>query len=710
MYGTFSYSLAVAASLAACVLLLIKSRNGDIARRAALAALISAIWAAVLAGQAHLGSHLGWVSMLVEGLRYTALLLLLRALAPSAATRWQGRVSLAVCLAPIVYSIAGWSGQFFELYILPLDEVLVLAGLLLAFAGLVNTEQVVRMKPERLSRDMRLCLIGVGGMFAYDLFLYSQAQLLGQLDGVAWALRGLLAVALLVPFTLGVWRMPAATDAEVRVYVSRHVVFYSSAFVAVGMYLSLMAVGGYYVREHGGSWGNALQVVFLCGAGAILVPLLLSESPLRRLRVFISTHFYRNKYDYRITWLRFIDTLSSSGDDDVRRTVVRAVAQIFSSPGGILFVHDEQSRQFLPVAAWPNQLDAVPALAAVSSDSEMVAFIRERQWIIDVKEYRRAPQVYRHLRLPSWFAANPALTIVSPLLELERLAGFFVLYEPPPPFDLTYEDRDLLKTVGRHVATQLAQHDADRRLAESRQFEAYNRLTAFMMHDLKNAVAQLGLVVSNAQRHKRNPDFVDDAIGTIANAVERMTRLIEQLRDTPRRATARPVRIDELIHQAVARCGLHPPVPTLTVATDQPVHVLADPERFAAVLDHVLRNAQEATPEGSVSVQLGLANGEATLVVRDTGAGMDAEFIRERLFRPFDSTKGAKGMGIGAYQAREYVQSLGGHVEVQSSPGEGTAFSIILPLANAPVAPAAVREEPGEPMPATPDQRKIRQS
>jgi putative PEP-CTERM system histidine kinase len=688
MSGTLSYSFAGVASLAACILLLFKSRNGDIARRAALGAFISAIWAAVLAGQAYVGSHLGWVSMLVEGLRYTAWIIVLRALAPAGIPRWTRNLSLAVCLAPVVYAIAGWCGQYYRLFALPLDQVLVAVGLLLSFVGLVNTEQVVRLTPHRLSRELRACLIGLGGMFAYDLFLYSQAQLLGELDGVAWALRGVLAAVLLAPLAWGVWKMPAS---EVRVFVSRHVVFYSSAFVAVGLYLSLMAIGGYYVREHGGSWGNALQIIFLCGAAAILVSMLLSESPMRRLRVFISTHFYRNKYDYRITWLRFIDTLSSGADEDLRRTVVRAVAQVFSSPGGILFVHDEQARQFLPVAAWPNQLDAIPGIAPVGSDSEMVAFIRERQWIIDLKEYRRTPEVYRHIKLPQVFAANPTLTIVSPLLELDRLVGLFVLFEPPPPFNLTYEDRDLLKTVGRHVATQLAQHEADRKLAESRQFEAYNRLTAFMMHDLKNAVAQLGLVVTNAQRHKRNPEFIDDAIGTIANAVERMTRLIEQLRATPTRARSETVRIDELVRQAVARCSLHTPVPTLTVAIDEPVHVLADPERFAAVLDHVLRNAQDATPDGSVNVHLGRMRGEVTLVVRDTGAGMDAEFIRERLFRPFDSTKGSKGMGIGAYQVREYVQTLGGHVEVQSSPGDGTAFSIILPLASEPAAqPAAV--------------------
>ncbi|MEO8019982.1 MAG: XrtA/PEP-CTERM system histidine kinase PrsK [Pseudomonadota bacterium] len=683
MSGTYSYLLAAVVSLAAGMLLLVKSRNGDIARRASLAAFISVLWAAVLAGQAFRDIHLGWVSMLVEGLRYSAFLTVLRVLAPAATPRWSRTLSLAVCVAPIAYSFAGWMGQYYGLYALPLEGVLRFAGLLLAFVGLVNTEQVVRLTPGKLSRELRMCLIGLGGFFAYDLFLYSQAQLLGELDGVAWALRGLVAATLLAPFTWGVWKMPAS---EVRVFVSRHVVFYSSAVVAVGIYLSLMAVGGYYVRAHGGGWGNGLQMVFLCGAMGILVSLLLSESPLRRLRVFISTHFYRNKYDYRITWLRFIDTLSSSADEDVRRTVVRAVAQVFSSPGGILFVHDEQARQFIPVAAWPNQLDAVPGLAPVAAASDMVAFIRERQWIIDLKEYRRSPAVYRNIELPRWFAANPALTIVSALLELDRLVGFFVLYEPPPPFDLTYEDRDLLKTVGRHVATQLAQHEADRKLAESRQFEAYNRLTAFMMHDLKNAVAQLGLVVTNAGRHKRNPEFIDDAIGTIANAVDRMTRLIEQLRSTPGRAKPQPVCMDDLVRQAVTRSSLHSPVATLTIASNEPVHVLADAERLAAVFDHVLRNAQDATPAGTVNVALVLANGEVRLEVRDSGVGMDAEFIRERLFRPFDSTKGSKGMGIGAYQVREYVQSVGGHVEVQSSPGDGTAFSIILPLAKAPAA------------------------
>jgi len=109
--------------------------------------------------------------------------------------------------------------------------------------------------------------------------------------------------------------------------------------------------------------------------------------------------------------------------------------------------------------------------------------------------------------------------------------------------------------------------------------------------------------------------------------------------------------------------------------------VQADRERLIAVIEHIIRNAQDATAEiGSIVVEVSQAREQAILTITDTGAGMDADFVRERLFRPFDSTKGAAGMGIGAYQGREYARQLGGDVEVRSSPGRGTCFTINLPL------------------------------
>ena len=245
---------------------------------------------------------------------------------------------------------------------------------------------------------------------------------------------------------------------------------------------------------------------------------------------------------------------------------------------------------------------------------------------------------------------------------------------------MNYEDRDLLKTVGRHLGTHLAQLESDRRLTESRQFEGFSRLTAFMMHDLKNLVAQLSLVVANAEKHRRNPEFVDDAIDTIRNSTDRVTRLMEQLQLGATRSVVRQVPLRELLEHVVERTSDRKPVPTLDCA-DHGALVMADPERLTMSLEHVVRNAQDATTaDGVVSVRLTREGDGAVIHVADSGVGMSADFVRDRLFRPFDSTKGSKGMGVGAYQVRDYIRSIRGEVAVASSPGAGTVFSISLPV------------------------------
>jgi putative PEP-CTERM system histidine kinase len=659
-----------------CAVMLVGRRKGDITRRAVVASAVTVVWGLVLSGQAYVGTGESWVGLMVEALRYGACLLVLRSLAPTTAA-WFKYTYLGLVIALIACAIFGWIGDYTLLYTLPLDGALETFGLLLAFAGLVATEQAMRNASLEHAAFVRLCAIGIGGQLAFDLFLFSQAQLLGAVDPGAWALRGAVAALLLIPFAVGVWRMPVT---EPRVFVSRHVVFYTSAFVAVGAYLCLMALGGYYVREHGGDWGNALQVAFLCGAVAILALLLLSESPLRRLRVFISTHFYRNKYDYRIEWLRFVQTLSSADEPDLHRTAVRAVAQIFGSPGGILMVREEGADRYTLRATWPESYGGEIEHSAIGDGESLPRFLRERQWVIDLREYHREPELYGRLDLPRWLDPGGQWRVITPLLVGSELHGFLVLRSPPEPFSMNFEDRDLLKTVGRNVAVQLAQHHADEKLAQSRQFDAYNRFAAFVMHDLKNSVAQLQLLVANAARHRNNPVFFEDAIGTIQNTSERMTRLIEQLQSRDMHGTARQLDITAVARAAVARSAAREPKVVLR-AGEQALPVNADPERLGAVIDHVIRNAQEATPTNAeIALRIEAVGEEAHLHVIDEGAGMDAEFVSQRLFRPFDSTKGSKGMGIGAYQVREYARSLGGDVDVQSTPGKGTDFCIRLPL------------------------------
>jgi putative PEP-CTERM system histidine kinase len=463
---------------------------------------------------------------------------------------------------------------------------------------------------------------------------------------------------------------------SIDIFVSRQVVFYSTTFLAVGIYLLFVSFGGYYVRMVGGTWGGLGQILFFAGSLIVLGSVLFSQPMRRRAAVFIAKHFYRNKYDYRIEWLRFVHTLSTNTTLDIRSNAVHAIAQTMGSPGGVLYMPDESGQRFVPVASWPDR-HSTDATQEIGSDEEIIRVLSQRQWIVDLQEFRRTPDVYQNIALPACLAQHTTARIVSPVLELNKLAGFVVLSEAAPPFKLTYEDRDLLKTLGSHVATYLAQHEASGKLAENRQFEAYNKLTTFMMHDLKNSVAQLKLIVSNAARHKHNPEFIDDTIATIANASDRMMRLIEQLKSESLTTAIRRVDLNDLATVVATRCADRKPVPVVLVAA-KPAFVGADSERLTSIIEHVIRNAQDATPDnGRVEVSIECEGGRVRLLVSDTGAGMDAHFLRDRLFKPFDSTKGSKGMGIGAYQVREYVRSLGGDVEVRSSPGSGTSFGLV---------------------------------
>jgi putative PEP-CTERM system histidine kinase len=217
-------------------------------------------------------------------------------------------------------------------------------------------------------------------------------------------------------------------------------------------------------------------------------------------------------------------------------------------------------------------------------------------------------------------------------------------------------------------------------LAEAQQFEAYNRLTAFLMHDLNNLIAQQSLIVENAEKHKRNPKFVDDAVETIASSVERMKRVMRQLKRDETKQNAKSTELRFIVSAAVDNCSSREPVPAHDLVGVS-ASLAVDAEQFTMVLTHLIRNAQDATPpDGNIRVTIREGEGQVAVEITDTGIGMTPEFIRDRLFRPFDSTKGAQGMGIGAYQAREFARKYGGELQVQSAVSQGTTVTIALEM------------------------------
>lgn len=659
---SLTYLLAALSYGAACLWSLTRAGWPLRSARVRLALAAAALWATGLLFNRH---GLEWrVLPWLEVLRYGGWLVAIPVLLHAGRTggSWLPRFNLGAGLAGLLMA--------------PFSPVL--SVLTLAFASLVNTEQLLRNAEPEQRPGAKLCAVGLGGQFAYDLYSYSEYMLVGNPDSAVWEFRGIVSVVLLPFLLIGMVRLARVPG---TLFVSRQAVFYSTAFLAVGLYLIGIAAAAQFLRSQQADWAEWLQPLLLGGAALVLVVLLATDSPWRRLRVFLAKHFYRNKYDYRVEWLRFVRNLGSVQLADARVAVIRAIAQIFESRGGVLFLREAGEGAYVPAATWSAEEESPPALATLPLEHDMIRFMADREWVIDIDEYRRNPTIYQSIELPTFLLrAGVPWRIVSPLFEREQLQGFIVLQRPPEPFVMTFEDRDLLRMVGRHVATLLAQQAADRRLAESRQFDAYNRFAAFVMHDLKNAVAQLQLLASNAKRHRQNPEFIDDAFVTIENTAGRITRLIGQLQARDGRAGDQEVQVDSVVSLAIERCAAQPPTPQAQLNASG-ASVRLDPERLVAILEHVLRNAQDAAgPAGKVWVETTRAGARVAVTIGDTGPGMDAVFVRERLFRPFDSTKGGRGMGIGAYQVREYVLEAGGTVEVQSTPGSGTRFIIKLPL------------------------------
>jgi len=681
--GIISYATGSGVFLVTALVLMTGRRNRPHKNALMLASLVSALWMGIAAATANSDGP-ALLSYLLEPLRDLFLLaFVVRVLSaayqdPAESSQYFRRtMSLLTSFTLLLITLVLYRGVSGSV-VASFDGIdFLLAGfLVMAITGLVLVEQLIRNARPESRRSVKYLCIGLGAIFAYDFYLYSHALLFGGVDPLLWSARGFIN-AIVVP-VIGV---AAVRDPQwsLDIFVSRRVVFHTAALLGSGLYLLAMGVGGYFIKQYGGTWGTVAEVIFLFGAILMLAILLFSGQLRASLRVFINKHFFHYKFEYREEWLRFIHTLTSSEPDEkLRERTIKALADVHGCPGGALWLYREGGR-YRPVAGWEMHIDENSMF--IEGDSSLFHYLRDEEWIINCEEYRLLPQSYHDLQLPDWLWKIDKAWLIVPLVFHERLSGFIVLSRPQVTHAMNWEDYDLLRIMGRQSAAHLAQLDAARALSQARQFEACSRLSAYVMHDLKNLIAQLSLVVSNAARHKNNPQFMEDAIQTVENSVDKMNRLLAQLRagrDPEQNLAMQDV--CEVLGGVVETMSAGKPLPRLDCQATG-LRVQADHDRFGAVIGHVVRNAQDATPDdGMVIVRLFKQNDHAVIEVQDTGEGMDEAFIRDRLFRPFDSTKGKSGMGIGVYETREFIRGLGGEVEVLSRLGEGTTFRMRIPI------------------------------
>ena len=584
--------------------------------------------------------------------------------------------------------IAGVSAEFAEVppVLAALTATQHIIGLTIAAGALVLVHNLYGQAAPDSRWGMKLPAIALAAMWAYDLHLYTTAYLTRSPASELFAMRGAI-LSMIVPL----FALASRRNASWKMQMSRAATFQSLSMLAILAYLIVMMSATRVMEFAGGDWARFGQVALIFAMTVAALILLPSGRARAWVRVMVSKHFFQHRYDYRGEWLRFTHTVGRAGEEGgrIEERVVKALADIAGSPGGLLLLADEQGR-LAPAARWNWPHRAEPGR---DDDGRFARFLAATGHVIDFSaplpgEPARAPTA---VPVPGWIAALPELWAGVPLIHGERLVGLVLLEHPLVRRPLDWEDFDLFRTAGIQAASYLAEAQSHLALADAQRFDEFNRRFAFIMHDIKNLVSQLTLVARNAERHSHNPEFRADMIATLQSSVRKMHELLARLSNGSRRDAEppRPVAVQSVAAAvADAKRRAHP----VELHGDARIVALADPGRLEQALGHLVQNAIDASPPGvPVRISLSLRGGEAAIEVADGGPGMSPEFVRTRLFQAFASTKD-NGFGVGAYEARSLVAAMGGRIEVDSRPGEGSRFTVFLPLGEQSLAPQLERK------------------
>jgi len=672
LIGFWSHALAAALFAALMIWRAVDAARDPSQRLVAGAFALTACWAwlgavapgDVLFGFAESARNLLWVSLLYS-------------IAVSTGEERQHGLKLvyAAVAAVIGLQLIGGALQLFS----P-TQAIAQTGLLLRITtsagALVLVHNIYGQAAPASRSHIRLAMIGLALMWFYDLNLYTILYL-GSASAhrlVEW--RGLAVAAAAPLFAFSTRRAEGW-----RIRLSRAATFQSLSLLAICAYFALMAILATALRGTGVDWSSALMIGALAVMTVAAMVLLPSARARGWLKVKLAKHLFEHRYDYRAEWLRFTETLGRAGHDapPLSERIVKAFADVVDAPGGLLLVSD--GGRGLSVAAtvdWPGDSPGPDAL------DDTVEFWNALEVTGRVLEFEAIRQGWaaapdKALHVPVWLLCQAAAWVGIPLLYQQRLIGFVVLAAPDFRRQLDWEDLDLLRTAGNQAASSLAEALTQEALSHAQRFEEFNRRFAFILHDIKNLVSQLSLLARNAERHADNPDFRTDMVATLQSSVGKMNDLLARL------APHSPSRVQKVEEQPLR------PILMAAIATkrrDREVQLLGE-ANMAALLDataleqavgHLLQNALDASSGEPVTVRVARHGSDVSISIADRGIGMDGDFIRNRLFQPFASTKPG-GFGIGAFEARSLINAMGGRLSVDSRPGQGTTFTILLPAA-----------------------------
>ncbi len=626
-----------------------------------IALILTALWALAVAGigesdlttrVAESARNIAWLAFMI------ALHRRLGAERPPAAIGTVYGVVAMVILIALGLNIVAATTQDIEPQVI---EAALLLRMMSAVAALVLVQSLHSAITAPGTTGMRPVVLAIGAMWLVDTNVLSVAWLTMTWPDQLVAVRGGAMALIAAAIAMGLQRR-----GEWPMQLSRTVAYQSLSLVAIGLYFALLALATSALAAIGGDNARLLQTAFVFGSTAAILTVVSSPWLRAWTKVKLAKHFFAHRYDYRAEWLRFTETLGEpEGSAPLDERIVKALADLTDSPAGVLLV--PQGEALGVNATWNVARGSLPA--AYGEDWAHTGV--DPALILELGTADPESTIPGSIR--DWDQA----WVVVPLPHQNRLAGAIVLARPPIARALDWEDFDLLKAAGRQLASYLAEERAQEALAEAERFDEFNRRFAFIMHDIKNLVSQLTLVARNAERHADNPAFRADMVATLQDSAGRMNDMLARLSQHHRARTEAPVAVPlaPLARRvAKARRAQHP----VEVSSAGDPLAIADPAMLETLLGHLIQNAIEAsTPGTPITIEVRATASEAQLDVIDRGTGMSPAFIRDKLFKPFVSSKPG-GFGIGAFEAQKLAAEMGGRIEVESSEGKGSRFRVVL--------------------------------
>lgn len=553
---------------------------------------------------------------------------------------------------------------------------------LVAVAAYVLTqiEQILRAAFQILDRRPRLVVAFVG--FAVILYIYigTESFLYGRLDVRQLAAASLPAAVTCV--VAGVASLRRSLD-DMRLPFGRRVVHSSFTVFILGVMMVFLGLLSRVAEIIGVPVDRTILITTLILGATLSAMIWISPAWKRRVATFVDENFYVNRHDYRKEWERVAHELKPSVElPELVRRIAGTIGPIFGTRTLYVGMLNPTLRAY---HVYDARAVLVPAFEARVDDA-----------LADLLKRRRAPLVLSDVRadldmIPGFVAHEESLhelrvEVVVPMLSEDELVGYLMLCGTSHGAPYTPEDLSLMSVVGAHVANVVSGHLLLREVEERREGEALMKLSAFVLHDLKNSVSAVSGAVEGATRYLDKPEFRTDLIESLAATGARMSRLMERLNQfhgpRPVREAPEVCELTELMERVLTSSGV-PARSDVAVSRSIEAGLVThgDQDMLEQVFVNLVRNALEAMPKGGTLTLEGSYEETTSRVhvrVADTGHGMDPTFLAQSLFRPFATTKRG-GLGIGLYQCKNIVEEHGGEIAVASRTGRGTRVDVYLP-------------------------------